>query len=115
MGPGAPAAARVLLAVTAAIAREARRHGYDLRLVPAQEGAEGIRRVVRTGVCEALILMELDRVDERIAPVLESGLPFLTLGKPEEFPEGSVVDLDFAMLGRMVVERAVEEGCDRLL
>src|SRR5699024_11234253 len=80
----------VLMVFIVAIARESRRHGYDILLVTAQEGAEGIRRVVRTGVCEALILMELDRVDERIAPVLESGLPFLTLGKPEEFPEGSV-------------------------
>ena len=43
------------------------------------EGAAGIRRVVRTGVCEALILMELDRYDERVAPVLESGLPFVTM------------------------------------
>lgn len=115
MVPEADSDDGVLMVFIGAIAREARRHGYDILLVTAQEGAEGIRRVVRTGVCEALILMELDRVDERIAPVLESGLPFLTLGKPEEFPEGSVVDLDFAMLGRMVVERAVEEGCDRLL
>ena len=115
MVPEADSDDGVLMVFIGAIAREARRHGYDILLVTAQEGAEGIRRVVRTGVCEALILMELDRVDERIAPVLESGLPFLTLGKPEEFPEGSVVDLDFAMLGRMVIERAVEEGCDRLL
>lgn len=104
-----------LMTFVGAIAREARRHGYDILLVTAQEGAEGIRRVVRTGVCEALILMELDRIDERVPPVLESGLPFVTLGKPEEFPQGSVVDLDFEMLGRMVVERAIEEECDRLL
>lgn len=115
MVPEAESDDGVLMVFIGAIAREARRHGYDILLVTAQEGAAGIRRVVRTGVCEALILMELDRFDERVAPVLESGLPFVTLGKPEEFPQGSVVDLDFEMLGRMVVERAVEEGCDRLL
>lgn len=115
MVPEAESDDGVLMVFIGAIAREARRHGYDILLVTAQEGAEGIRRVVRTGVCEALILMELGRYDERVAPVLESGLPFVTIGKPEEFPQGSVVDLDFEMLGRMVVDRALEEGCDRLL
>ncbi|MDN5686128.1 MAG: LacI family transcriptional regulator [Brachybacterium sp.] len=115
MVPEADSDDGVLMVFIGAIAREAQRHGYDILLVTAQEGARGIRRVVRTGVCEALILMELDRHDERVAPVIESGLPFVTIGKPEEFPQGSVVDLDFEMLGRMVVDRAVEEGCDRLL
>jgi DNA-binding LacI/PurR family transcriptional regulator len=115
MVPEADADDGVLMVFIGAIAREARRYGYDILLVTAQEGAEGIRRVVRTGVCEALILMELDRYDERVTPVIESGLPFVTIGKPEEFPQGSVVDLDFEMLGRMVVERALEEQCDRLL
>jgi DNA-binding LacI/PurR family transcriptional regulator len=115
MVPEAEADDGVLMTFVGTIAREARRHGYDILLVTAQEGAEGIRRIVRTGVCEGLILMELDRIDERVAPVIESGLPFVTIGKPEEFPQGSVVDLDFEMLGGMVVERAVEERCDRLL
>ena len=115
MVPEADADDGVLMTFVGTIAREARRFGYDILLVTAQEGADGIRRIVRTGVCEGLILMELDRIDERVAPVIESGLPFVTIGKPEEFPQGSVIDLDFEMLGGMVVERAVEEGCDRLL
>ena len=115
MVPEADADDGVLMTFVGTIAREARRFGYDILLVTAQEGADGIRRIVRTGVCEGLILMELDRIEERVAPVIESGLPFVTIGKPEEFPQGSVIDLDFEMLGGMVVERAVEEGCDRLL
>ncbi|MFC5298568.1 MAG: LacI family DNA-binding transcriptional regulator [Brachybacterium tyrofermentans] len=115
MVPEAESDDGVLMVFIGAIAREARRYGYDILLVTAQEGAQGIRRVVRTGVCEALILMELGRHDERVAPVIESGLPFVTIGKPDEFPQGSVVDLDFEMLGGMIVERAVEEQCDRLL
>ncbi|MGP5005516.1 LacI family DNA-binding transcriptional regulator [Brachybacterium tyrofermentans] len=115
MVPEAESDDGVLMAFIGAIAREARRYGYDILLVTAQEGAQGIRRVVRTGVCEALILMELGRHDERVAPVIDSGLPFVTIGKPDEFPQGSVVDLDFEMLGGMIVERAVEEQCDRLL
>ena len=115
MVPEADADDGVLMTFVGTIAREARRFGYDILLVTAQEGADGIRRIVRTGVCEGLILMELDPIDERVAPVIESGLPFVTIGKPEEFPQGSVIDLDFEMLGSMVVERALEEGCDRLL
>lgn len=76
---------------------------------------DGIRRATSNGVREGLILMEPDRNDESLAPVIESGLPFVAIAKPEEFPQGSVVDLDFEMLGRMVVERALEEECSRLL
>src|SRR5690625_7851932 len=59
--------------------------------------------------------MELGRHDERVATVIESGLPFVTIGKPDELPQGSAVDLDFEMLGRMVVQRALRQDCDRLL
>lgn len=76
---------------------------------------DGIRRATSNGVREGLVLMEPDRIDERLAPVIESGLPFVAIAKPEEFPQGSVVDLDFEMLGRMVGERALEEECSRLL
>lgn len=72
----------------------------------------GIRRATSNGVREGLILMEPDRIDERLAPVIESGLPFVAIAKPEEFPQGSVVD--FEMPGWMVVERALEEECSRL-
>lgn len=115
MVPEADADDGALMEFIGAIAREAQRFGYDILLVTAQEGARGIHRVVRTGVCEALILMELGRHDERVAPVIESGLPFVTIGKPDEFPQGSVVDLDFEALGRMVVDRAVAASCQRLL
>ncbi|MFC7374650.1 MULTISPECIES: LacI family DNA-binding transcriptional regulator [unclassified Brachybacterium] len=115
MVPEADADDGVLMMFIGAIAREAQRYGYDILLVTAQEGARGIDRVVRTGVCEALILMELGRHDERVNAVIDSGLPFVTIGKPDEFPHGSVVDLDFELLGRMIVDRAVEEGCARLL
>ncbi|EWS79806.1 LacI family transcriptional regulator [Brachybacterium phenoliresistens] len=97
-----------------AISHEARRHGYDILLVTAQEGAAGIHRVVRTGVCEALILMELDRRDERVAAVLDSGLPVVLIGIPEQLDGICAVDLDFERLGRMVVDRALGEGCARL-
>lgn len=115
MVPEADADDGVLMEFIGSIAREAQRYGYDILLVTAQEGARGIHRVVRTGVCEALLLMELGRRDERVAPVIESGLPFVTIGKPDEFPQGSVVDLDFEKLGRMVVERSLAESCDHLL
>lgn len=115
MVPEADADDGVLMVFIGAIAREAQRFGYDILLVTAQEGAKGIRRVIRTGICEALILMELGRHDERVVPVIESGLPFVTIGKPDQFPQGSVVDLDFEMLGRMVVDRARAQDCDRLL
>src|SRR5690625_5389316 len=89
MVPEADSDDGVLMVFIGAIAREAQRFGYDILLVTAQEGAQGIRRVVRTGVCEALIITDLARHDERVATVIESGLPFVTIGKPDELPQGS--------------------------
>lgn len=44
---------------------------------------DGIRRVTSNGVREGLILTEPDRIDERLAPVIESGLPFAAIANPE--------------------------------
>ena len=98
-----------------AISQEARRFDLDVLVVTADEGAAGVRRVVGTGLCDALILMEIDRDDERLAAVAEAGLPCVSLGKPDAVPGASVVDLDFELLGRMVVDRALAADCTRLL
>jgi DNA-binding LacI/PurR family transcriptional regulator len=112
---GSSGTSDVLMTFLAAITHEARAFGYDILLVTAREGAEGIRRVVGTGICEALLLMEVDRHDERIPALLGAGLPFATIGKPDELPGGSAVDLDFEAVGRMVVECALAERCSSLL
>ncbi|MGP9537261.1 LacI family DNA-binding transcriptional regulator [Brachybacterium sp. AOP43-C2-M15] len=98
-----------------AISQEARRFDLDVLVVTADEGAAGVRRLVGTGLCDALILMEISRQDERLDAVTDSGLPCVSLGKPDIVPGASVVDLDFEMLGRMVVEGALAERCTRLL
>ncbi|WP_341855570.1 hypothetical protein [Brachybacterium sp. GPGPB12] len=46
---------------------------------------DGIRRVTSSGVREGLILMEPDRIDERLAPVIESGLPSSRSPSPRSF------------------------------
>lgn len=115
MVPDADGERTITMRFVGTIARETRRLGYDLLLVTAQEGADGVRRVVRTGICEALILMEVSRRDERVDALLESGLPFVLIGNPEELPDGSAVDLDFEALGRMVVEHALSRSAQELM
>src|SRR5690606_33270351 len=56
----------ILTTFIGAISRCAQTAGYDVLLVTAQEGGRGISRVARTGVCDGLILMEVDRYDERV-------------------------------------------------
>lgn len=98
-----------------AISQEARRFDLDVLVVTADEGAAGVRRVAGTGLCDGLILMEVSRQDERLDAVAASGLPCVSLGKPDEMPGASVVDLDFELLGATVVEGALAAGCARLL
>lgn len=97
------------------ISQQARTFDLDVLLVTSDEGAAGIRRVVGTGLCDALILMEIDRQDERLEAVHDSGLPCVSIGKPDIVPGASVVDLDFERLGHMVVERTRDDGFERLL
>lgn len=98
-----------------AISQEARRFDLDVLVVTADEGAAGVRRVAGTGLCDGLILMEVSRQDDRLDAVAASGLACVSLGKPDAVPGASVVDLDFELLGTMVVEGALAAGCARLL
>lgn len=105
----------VLMTFIGVVSQEAQRFGYDVLLVTAQEGAAGIERIVKTGVCEGLILMEVDRHDERVEAVRRAGIPCVLIGMPAQVPTASAIDLDFAQLGRMVAEHAATAGCTGLL
>ncbi|WP_298803568.1 LacI family DNA-binding transcriptional regulator [uncultured Pseudokineococcus sp.] len=111
---GASADPGGLLPFIETIASGAREHDHDVLLVTADEGTSALTRLEGRRLCDAIVLMEVEARDERIAVASGLRVPVLLVGVPEE-PDGLVcVDLDFAAAGRLAVEGLVERGHRRI-
>jgi DNA-binding LacI/PurR family transcriptional regulator len=91
--------------------------GYDLVLLPCRRAAnplDFLRRVVRRGIVDAVVISATRREDPRIEFLLRSGLPFLTLGRSETPGDYAWIDLDFEGVARTSVERLVALGHRRI-
>jgi DNA-binding LacI/PurR family transcriptional regulator len=102
--------ARVTGALMIAIADAVRLRGFDLLLIPTNEGAAGIERLARTSTVDAAIVMGILMNDARVEALKRLRLPAALLGHPEEDPGISWVDLDFAQAGRVGVQLLIEKG-----
>lgn len=73
----------------------ARTRGYDLLLMSNRNGVEGIRDIAGAGKVDGLILMDITCEEPRIEAAIESKVPTVLLGIPED-PKGlDEVDTDF--------------------
>lgn len=93
------------------IASGVRAHDHDLLLVTADEGAEGMARVVGRRIVDALVVMEVGARDERLAVAAGLGVPVIVIGVPEEPVDLPCVDLDFALGAALAVDELVAAGC----
>jgi len=93
------------------IASGLREHDHDLLLVTADEGAEGMARVVGRRIVDALVVMEVGARDERLAVAASLGVPVIVIGVPEEPGDLPCVDLDFARGAALAVDELVDVGC----
>lgn len=75
-----------------------------------KEGPEEVMSLVRTGVVEGLLLMEVQMHDTRIESLTESGTPFALIGRTAD-PSGLIyADRDFEEAGRRAVSHLVGLG-----
>ncbi|MCP3771345.1 LacI family DNA-binding transcriptional regulator [Streptomyces sp. MAR25Y5] len=88
----------------------ARAHGHDVLLLTRGEGEEGIGRIAETGLADALVVMDVQLQDPRLALLRSSPLPSVLIGVPAE-PDGlTCVDLDFGAAGELCVEHLARLG-----
>lgn len=92
------------------IAATARSYGYDILIVTEDEGAGGIRRVAKTSLCDALIIMEIAAADPRLSAIADVDIPSVLIGIPPGRQDFECVDLDFAEAGRLAVRRLADAG-----
>jgi DNA-binding LacI/PurR family transcriptional regulator len=105
--PGALGGDNFFLALSDAMQGVMTERGYDLVILPCRRAADPVdflRRVVRRGIVDAVIISATRRQDPRIELLLEAGLPFLTLGRSETPGDYAWIDLDFEGIARTSVE-----------
>jgi DNA-binding LacI/PurR family transcriptional regulator len=103
-------AERILMPYVCGVVESARRHGWNVMLLTAEDGKADIEQVVRSQMIDGLILMEVLRHDERVPLVAELGMPAVLLGVPDNTSGLPYVDFDFEGAGRLCVKHLVGLG-----
>ncbi|HEX6340596.1 LacI family DNA-binding transcriptional regulator [Umezawaea sp.] len=93
-----------------AVASAARRHGQDVLLLTADEGADGVRRIADSGRVDGLIVMDVEMHDDRVPVLLELARPTVLIGVPADATGLTCVDLDFAAAGALGVDHLADLG-----
>ncbi|NUT34745.1 MAG: LacI family DNA-binding transcriptional regulator [Hamadaea sp.] len=100
----------VIMEIATAVTTEAREFGQDVLLLTKDEGTAGVRRVVGSGLADAIILMDVELEDDRIPVLRETGGPAVLIGLPAERGGLACVDLDFEATGAACVQHLHELG-----
>ena len=104
-----------LLPFIETIASLARSHDYDVLLVTADEGSDGLRRLSGRSLSDAVILMDVQEEDERIPLAASLSVPVVLIGIPTDSSGLQCVDVDFALAAKLAVEEMVASRHDRVL
>jgi DNA-binding LacI/PurR family transcriptional regulator len=100
----------IMMEIAISVTIQARRHGYDTLLITNDEGPEGVRRVVASGLADGVILMDVQLDDARIPLVRGRRTQAVLIGLPDD-PSGlSCVDHDFATAGALCADHLADLG-----
>ncbi|GAB2903789.1 LacI family DNA-binding transcriptional regulator [Streptomyces mayteni] len=99
------------------ISDAARSHGYDVLMMTEPDGVEGLRRIARSGLADAAILMAVREADPRVVALREFDFPTALLGHGDERDETEVpwVDLDWEAAVALAVRECVAAGHQRIV
>ncbi|WP_433544143.1 LacI family DNA-binding transcriptional regulator (plasmid) [Streptomyces sp. CA-294286] len=100
----------VMMEIAIAVATHAREHGFDVLMLTGEEGPAAVRRVVGSGLADAIILMDVELDDARLPLLRESGRPAVLIGLPAQTTGFTCVDLDFAEAGALCAEHLAQLG-----
>lgn len=97
------------------IMEEARKRGSSVMLVPADEGIEGLCRMVRQGVVDGVLVFDVEWHDERLPEIARLDIPVVLVGTPENAHGLPCVDVDYRRVAQMAVNRLAERGAQRMV
>ncbi|MFJ1646818.1 LacI family DNA-binding transcriptional regulator [Streptomyces sp. NPDC088258] len=84
--------------------------GFDLLLTTSRDKAEGLRRVARSGLADAAVLMAVDMEDARIDVVRELVFPAALIGRPADEDALPWTDLDWEAAAALAVRELAAAG-----
>lgn len=104
-----------LLPFIETIASLARAHDYDVLLVTADEGTDGLRRLSGRSLSDAIIMMDVQVEDERVPLAASLSIPVVLIGIPPDSFGLQCVDVDFELAARLAVEEMAAGQHDRII
>ncbi|MFI9011065.1 LacI family DNA-binding transcriptional regulator [Actinosynnema sp. NPDC053489] len=100
----------VVMQFVAATVAEARARDHDVLLLTADEGAEGLHRVVASSLADAIIVMDVEAAEPRVPVLRELGTPAVLIGVPDDADGLTCVDLDFTAAGSACARHLADLG-----
>lgn len=91
--------------------------GYDLVILPCHSSTDPtdfLKRVIARGMADAMVVTATRRDDPRIDLLLQSRLPFLTLGRDQHEDRHAWIDLDFPGIVHSTMDRLAALGHHRV-
>lgn len=100
----------ILMQFATSVVTGAREHDHDVLLLTNDEGPDGLRRVARSALVDAVIVMDVELDDDRLPVLRELGLPAVLIGFPADPAGLTCVDLDFVAAAVMCVDHLADLG-----
>lgn len=98
------------LELTSMIVQAATAADYDLIVAPGTDSERVVDRLVRGRRVDGLILMDVRRDDPRLAQIQATGVPLVSMGRPEGTASVPLVDVDYVDMVRACVRHLAGLG-----
>ncbi len=89
---------------------EARQRDFDVILVTTADGPEELTRLARRSICDAIVLMDIQRHDDRLATAANLGVPVVLIGTSEDNHGLNSVDYDARSGAELLVAELADTG-----
>lgn len=104
-----------LLPFITTIITDARNHGYNVMVLPAEEGVDAIERLVGQALVDAVIVMDIKLKDRRISRIAKLSVPTVLVGNPDD-PHGlHCVDIDYDSVVRLAMDEIDATGAEKVI
>jgi DNA-binding LacI/PurR family transcriptional regulator len=100
----------ILMQFATSVVTGAREHDHDVLLLTNDEGPDGLRRVARSALVDAVIVMDIELNDSRVPVLREVGLPAVLIGFPADPAGLTCVDWDFVAAAARCVDHLADLG-----
>jgi DNA-binding LacI/PurR family transcriptional regulator len=98
------------LELTNMIVQAATAADYDLLVAPGTDSDRVVDRLVRGRRVDGLILMDVRRHDPRVDRIQATGVPLVSMGRPEKNSTVPLVDVDYVHMVRVCVAHLAQLG-----